>query len=104
MDWKSLTIPACLPITTDFFPDEVSLKTDYVISDYNLLPDDVNADYARKRAIYRDPLTTQEVFRKLISQRLAQVSRQPELKEIFNQMLRCSLVLTRFVNIYFVMV
>ncbi|XP_065209009.1 GATOR complex protein Iml1 isoform X2 [Planococcus citri] len=72
VDWKSLIVPACLPITTDFFPDEVSLKTDYVFSDYNLLPDDVNADYARKRAIYRDPLKTPEVFRELISQRLAQ--------------------------------
>lgn len=37
-----------------------------------MLPDDVNADYARKRAIYRDPLTTEEVFRELVSERLAQ--------------------------------
>lgn len=49
------------------------LKLDYVFSDYNLLPDDVNADYARKRAIYRDPLTTEDVFKELVSQRLAQV-------------------------------
>ncbi|XP_054266200.1 GATOR complex protein Iml1 isoform X3 [Macrosteles quadrilineatus] len=72
VDWKSLTIPACLPITTDYFPDEVCLKTDYVFSDYNLLPDDVNADYAQQRAIYRKPLSTPEVFRELVSQRLAQ--------------------------------
>jgi hypothetical protein len=26
VDWKSLTIPACLPITTDYFPDERSLQ------------------------------------------------------------------------------
>ncbi|KAG8334592.1 GATOR complex protein depdc5 [Homalodisca vitripennis] len=72
VDWKSLVIPACLPITTDYFPDEVCLKTDYVFSDYNLLPDDVNADYAQQRAIYRKPLSTPEVFRELVSQRLAQ--------------------------------
>ncbi|XP_044001787.1 GATOR complex protein Iml1 isoform X3 [Aphidius gifuensis] len=72
VDWKSLTIPACLPITTDYFPDKKSLQDDYVVSDYNLLPDDVNADYAQQRAIYKKPLTTAEVFKELVSQRLAQ--------------------------------
>ncbi|KAK9511936.1 hypothetical protein O3M35_000495 [Rhynocoris fuscipes] len=72
VDWKSLTIPACLPITTDYFPDEVCLCRDYVFSDYNLLPDDVNADYAQQRIIYRKPLQTREVFQELISQRLSQ--------------------------------
>ncbi|XP_063975968.1 GATOR complex protein Iml1 isoform X1 [Diachasmimorpha longicaudata] len=72
VDWKSLTIPACLPITTDYFPDKRSLQNDYVVSDYNLLPDDVNADFAQQRAIYKKPLTTAEVFRELVSQRLAQ--------------------------------
>lgn len=73
VDWKSLTIPACLPITTDYFPDERSLQNDYVLSDYDLLPDDVNADFAQRRAIYKKPLTTREVFKELVSQRLAQV-------------------------------
>lgn len=72
VDWKSLTIPACLPITTDYFPDQRALQNDYVVSDYNLLPDDVNADFAQQRAIYRQPLKTVEVFRELISQRLSQ--------------------------------
>lgn len=74
VDWKSLTIPACLPITTDYFPDKRSLQNDYLVSDYNLLPDDVNADFAQNRAIYKKPLTTNEVFKELVSQRLAQVS------------------------------
>lgn len=72
VDWKSLTIPACLPITTDYFPDKRSLHNDYVISDYTLLPDDVNLDYAKSRAIYRKPLTTEEVCTEIVSQRLAQ--------------------------------
>ena len=72
MDWKSLTIPASLPITTDYFPDDRSLQVDYVVSDYSLLPDDVNADYAQQRVVYRRPLTTKEVFSELVSQRLAQ--------------------------------
>lgn len=69
VDWKSLTIPACLPLTTDYFPDERSLVSDYLVSDYSLLPDDVNADYSSQRA---RPLSTKEVFFELVSQRLAQ--------------------------------
>ncbi|XP_046389719.1 GATOR complex protein Iml1 isoform X2 [Ischnura elegans] len=72
VDWKSLTIPACLPITTDYFPDIKSLVNDYVVSNYNLLPDHVSADYAQQRAVYRKPLSTVEVFKELVSQRLAQ--------------------------------
>ena len=72
VDWKSLTIPACLPITTDYFPDDRSLQIDYVVADYSLLPDDVNADYAQQRAVYRQPLTTRQVFLEIVSQRLAQ--------------------------------
>uniref|UniRef100_A0A1Y1KCF9 DEP domain-containing protein n=3 Tax=Photinus pyralis TaxID=7054 RepID=A0A1Y1KCF9_PHOPY len=72
VDWKSLTIPACLPITTDYFPDKRALQIDYVVSLYNLLPDDVNADFAQQRANYKKPLTTVEVFKELVSQRLAQ--------------------------------
>lgn len=66
-----MTAPACLPITTDYFPDKRALNNDYVVSNYTLLPD-VNADYASSRAVYQKPLTTQEVFKELISQRLAQ--------------------------------
>lgn len=73
VDWKSLTIPACLPITTDYFPDKRSLHNDYVVSDYTLLPEGVNEEYAQNRAVYRKPLSTEEVFKELISQRLAQV-------------------------------
>jgi hypothetical protein len=47
-------------------------QVDYVVSDYSLLPDDVNADYAQQRVVYRRPLTTREVFSELVSQRLAQ--------------------------------
>ncbi|KAJ6644516.1 GATOR complex protein Iml1 [Pseudolycoriella hygida] len=72
VDWKSLTIPACLPITTDYFPDKRSLHNDYVVSDYALLPEGVNDEYAQNRAVYRKPLSTEEVFKELISQRLAQ--------------------------------
>ena len=45
VDWKSLTIPASLPITTDYLPEPISLRNDYVVANYSLLPDDVNSDY-----------------------------------------------------------
>lgn len=69
-----MVFPACLPITTDFFPDEVNLQTFHVFSNYNLLPEDVNAEVALKRAVYREPLSTTEVFYQMICQRLSQVN------------------------------
>ncbi|CAG9760851.1 unnamed protein product [Ceutorhynchus assimilis] len=72
VDWKSLTIPACLPITTDYFPDKRTLHTDYVVSLYSLVPDSVYADFAQPRGPFKKPLTTDEVFKELVSQRLAQ--------------------------------
>ena len=71
VDWKSLTIPACLPITTDYFPEERALQTDYVFSIYNLSPVE-STDFVQQRSGARKPLTASEVFNELISQRLAQ--------------------------------
>ena len=75
VDWKSLTIPASLPITTDYFPDPVSLVNDYVVNEYDLIPEEILSDAAADRS----PLdaksalpTNEEVFTELISQRLAQ--------------------------------
>ncbi|KAG5888099.1 hypothetical protein JTB14_021899 [Gonioctena quinquepunctata] len=72
VDWKSLTIPACLPITTDYFPERRALHIDYVVSLYSLIPDSVNADFAQQRSTYKRPLSTREVFKELVSQRLSQ--------------------------------
>ncbi|XP_022175308.1 GATOR complex protein DEPDC5 isoform X1 [Myzus persicae] len=72
VDWKSLVFPACLPITTDYFPDEVNLQSYYLFSNYNLLPDYVNAEVALQRAVYRQPLSALEVFYQMICQRLSQ--------------------------------
>ncbi|KAH7955787.1 hypothetical protein HPB52_003880 [Rhipicephalus sanguineus] len=51
VDWKSLVIPACLPITTDFFPDKHSLQYDYVVSDYSLLPEEHNSEINQIRHV-----------------------------------------------------
>lgn len=72
VDWKSLQIPACLPLTTDYFPDKRSIQNDYVISDYTLLPDDVNADLCLMDRSQTPLLTTPQVFQELVCQRLQQ--------------------------------
>ncbi|KAK3094846.1 hypothetical protein FSP39_006992 [Pinctada imbricata] len=79
VDWKSLTIPASLPITTDYLPEKKSLEKDYSVSLYTLIPDDVNSDYLCNPPSIEDekfykkvPLTVQQVFKELISQRLSQ--------------------------------
>lgn len=59
VDWKSLTMPACLPLTTDFFPSKTSLKNDYVICEYTLDASCIHPKYSLL-----------EVYRELVCQRL----------------------------------
>ena len=44
VDWKSLTIPASLPITTDYFPGLKVLKEEYGQNDYVLKPKEIQSD------------------------------------------------------------
>lgn len=59
VDWKSLTMPACLPLTTDFFPSQTSLQNDYVIGEYTI---DASCIHPRYTLI--------DVYRELVCQRL----------------------------------
>uniref|UniRef100_A0A8D0HIE0 DEP domain-containing protein 5 n=1 Tax=Sphenodon punctatus TaxID=8508 RepID=A0A8D0HIE0_SPHPU len=68
VDWKSLTTPACLPLTTDYFPDRQSLQNDYTEGCYDLLPE---ADIER-RDEEGVQMTAQQVFEEFICQRLMQ--------------------------------
>uniref|UniRef100_K9J7R1 DEP domain containing 5 n=1 Tax=Xenopus tropicalis TaxID=8364 RepID=K9J7R1_XENTR len=68
VDWKSLTTPACLPLTTDYFPDRQSLQNDYTEGCYDLLPE---ADLDR-RDEEGAQMTAQQVFEEFICQRLMQ--------------------------------
>ncbi|XP_013763308.1 DEP domain-containing protein 5 [Pundamilia nyererei] len=61
VDWKSLTTPACLPLTTDYFPDRQTLQNDYTEGCYDLLP---HSDLDRMGA--------SQVFEEFICQRLMQ--------------------------------
>ena len=72
VDWRSITFPACLPITTDYIPDRRAFDNDYVVNQYALVPEELTADYVARSALQRPPLTTQEVFLELVSQRLSQ--------------------------------
>ena len=73
VDWKSLTIPATLPITTDYLPDERSLACDYLVNEYELLPENIMVDATNQRSpIGKSKLSNEEAFLELISQRLAQ--------------------------------
>ncbi|KAM3826448.1 GATOR1 complex protein DEPDC5 isoform 10-T15 [Vipera latastei] len=68
VDWKSLTTPACLPLTTDYFPDRQSLRNDYTEGCYDLLPE---ADLERRDEEGLQ-MTAQQVFEEFICQRLMQ--------------------------------
>ncbi|KAM5200187.1 GATOR1 complex protein DEPDC5 isoform 9-T16 [Hipposideros larvatus] len=68
VDWKSLTTPACLPLTTDYFPDRQGLQNDYTEGCYDLLPE---ADMDRRDEEGMQ-MTAQQVFEEFICQRLMQ--------------------------------
>ena len=102
MDWKSMTMPASLPITTDYFPDKRSLQIDYVLSEYNMEPVVVNAElgeryvnifhlktslcldrifnflqcmhnyFVRFYDYVRQPLSPQQLYNEMVLQRIAQ--------------------------------
>jgi len=70
VDWKSLITPASLPVTTDYFPGMTSIRRDYQITNYEMKPDEFQAD----KHLPNDaaPLGIVEVFLEMVSQRLAQ--------------------------------
>lgn len=69
VDWKALTSPACLPVTTDYFPSERTLADDYTVNLYTLLP----LQDAESRETNHPRLSAVQCFRELISQRLSKV-------------------------------
>ena len=72
VDWKSITWPACLPITTDYFPDKRAFENDYVFNQYVIVPDEINSDHVSRSPLQKSALTTREVFLELVGQRLSQ--------------------------------
>nr|XP_046263692.1 GATOR complex protein DEPDC5 isoform X5 [Scatophagus argus] len=68
VDWKSLTTPACLPLTTDYFPDRQTLQNDYTEGCYDLLP---HSDLER-REDEAPVMSASQVFEEFICQRLMQ--------------------------------
>ncbi|KAM6165249.1 GATOR1 complex protein DEPDC5 isoform 13-T13 [Erethizon dorsatum] len=68
VDWKSLTTPACLPLTTDYFPDRQGLQNDYTEGCYDLLPE-ADMDRRDEEGVQ---MTAQQVFEEFICQRLMQ--------------------------------
>ncbi|XP_055340894.1 GATOR complex protein DEPDC5-like [Paramacrobiotus metropolitanus] len=82
VDWKALTIPASLPITTDYLPDRRTLQNDYLISDYSVIPEEgagwSEASNRGNRDMYDNsrycsrPLALKELYEELVCQRLQQ--------------------------------
>nr|CDS16832.1 DEP domain containing protein 5 [Echinococcus granulosus] len=82
IDWKSLTTPALLPLTTDYFPEASSLLGEgYMIHEYRIVLITVSEKewdlhFDTKAfpglAYSRHPLSGQQVLEELVSQRVAQ--------------------------------
>jgi hypothetical protein len=70
--WKSLTIPACLPLTTDFSPNKTVWRERFVCaSNYSLLLDEIREqyNYINYNNIVR--ISMKDVFPELVGHRLA---------------------------------
>ena len=78
MDWTSLTEPACLPLTTDYYPDETIISNDYLDYNSSLIANNYCNDFSTDkvntgwRADHHN-MSTYQVFKEMISQRIAQV-------------------------------
>ncbi|CAB4038099.1 Hypothetical predicted protein, partial [Paramuricea clavata] len=71
VDWKSLTIPACLPVTTDYKPDKRLLNNHYKLYTYDLYLDADN-DLSNKDDVERVVMKPEEQLKEFISQRIGQ--------------------------------
>lgn len=70
--WKSLTIPSCLPLTTDFCPKKETWNAYFVrSSDYDLLLDDIREQYGYSGYQYDKTSSMANVFQELVGHRLA---------------------------------
>jgi hypothetical protein len=70
--WKSLTTPACLPLTTDYFPShETWMKKFACSSAYSLLLEDIRDQYGFTNYQYNTKITMAQVFNELVGHRLA---------------------------------
>ncbi|CAH8504993.1 unnamed protein product, partial [Schistosoma turkestanicum] len=82
VDWKSLIVPACLPVDTDYFPDTCRLRSEwYTLHDYRVVPSGMSPDEwasmnnaaLEPGALYnRRQLTAREVFQEMVLQRISQ--------------------------------
>ncbi|KAK4471525.1 hypothetical protein MN116_004945 [Schistosoma mekongi] len=83
VDWKSLIVPACLPVDTDYFPDTYRLRSEwYTLHDYRVVPSGMSPDewasvnnhgLVEPGALYnRRQLTAREVFQEMVLQRISQ--------------------------------
>lgn len=80
VDWKSMTCPALLPLTTDYCPDKKTLESDYVESNYKLFieeEEDLADELRGHDGVHDDDaqgtarrLSAEMIFTELVSQRI----------------------------------
>ena len=86
VDWKSLCMPACLPLTINYFPDEKTLNLNYDMSHYTMIMEEEMYDNnnmekdhpqqqekdAKGTRFHRKSMSPEEKFMEMISQRIGQ--------------------------------
>ncbi|XP_057295818.1 GATOR complex protein DEPDC5-like isoform X1 [Hydractinia symbiolongicarpus] len=76
VDWKSLCMPACLPLTLNYFPDETSLRSVYFEYHYTMVIEDlpdIELEIQKEVGRFdRSFLPPDKKFLEMLSQRIAQ--------------------------------
>eukprot|EP01134_Creolimax_fragrantissima_P002687 CFRG2687T1 len=67
LNWKGLCVPACLPLTTDYFPSQEELSTRFRVKPYVVTVNDDDESGGSDIATH-----SRKVLREMVSQRLAQ--------------------------------
>lgn len=72
MAWKSVTIPASMPLTTDYYPQKSTMEQRFVCSsNYALILEDIREQYGFTNYDINKKISVAQVFTELVGQRLA---------------------------------
>ena len=85
MAWKSVTTPASMPLTTDYYPQKPSMVQRFVCSSgYDLIFEEIREEYGFTNYDINKKISITQVFNELVGQRLAMGFQIVVPKHFFN--------------------
>lgn len=83
--WKSVTTPAAMPLTTDYYPQKTTMEQRFVCSSwYTLILEDIREQYGFTNYNFNKKTSVAQVFTELVGHRLAMGFQIVVPKNFFN--------------------